>query len=144
MDNKRKALGKVFKVLGYKLDPIVPSKTVNVLGVRFNLETSSYAPYRKPNDNPMYINIHSTHPNYIKKQILKMVEDRLNKLSSNEQALNNAKMGYEEALGDSGYNVKLNYKRNAANTISMATMLTMLILRKTENVKSLGVMHRMT
>ena len=41
-------------------------KIVDFLVVRFNLNDQTYEPYRKPNNNPVYINKHSNHsPNII-------------------------------------------------------------------------------
>ena len=54
------------------------------LDVTLNLETFQYRPYRKPGDTPIYINVLSNHPPAIKKQIPKMIEERLSKLSSNK------------------------------------------------------------
>ena len=43
-------------------------KAVNFLNVTLNLTTGNYQPYNKPDNNLLYINIHSNHlPNIIKK-----------------------------------------------------------------------------
>ena len=36
-------------------------KTVDFLDVCFNLTNDTYEPYRKPNNEPVYININSNH-----------------------------------------------------------------------------------
>ena len=43
--------------------------TTDFLDVELNLSTREYKPYRKPNDNPIYINSKSNHPNMIIKQL---------------------------------------------------------------------------
>ena len=42
---------------------------VNFLDVTFDLSTGKYKPYRKPNDDPLYINKHSNHPPSILRQL---------------------------------------------------------------------------
>ena len=37
-------------------------KTVNYLDITLDLNTSSYKPFRKPNDTPCYIDKNSNHP----------------------------------------------------------------------------------
>ena len=43
--------------------------TTDFLDIELNLSTREYKPYRKPNDNPIYINSKSNHPNMIIKQL---------------------------------------------------------------------------
>ena len=81
-----------------------------------NLSDGSYRPYRKPNDNPVYINAASNHPPSVLKHIPKMVEKRLQSISSDEAVFNNAKPTYEEALKNSGFETKLFYKMNESTT----------------------------
>ena len=53
---------KVFKECGLNIVIKMNLKTVDFLDVRFNLTNSTYEPYRKPNNEPVYININSNHP----------------------------------------------------------------------------------
>lgn len=55
------------------------------LDVKLNLETQQHRPYRKPGDIPTYINILSNHPPAIIKEVPKMVEKWISKLSSNKK-----------------------------------------------------------
>ena len=47
---------------------------VNHLDVNFNMRNETYAPYRKPNDNPLYIHRESNHPPHIAKQLPKSTD----------------------------------------------------------------------
>ena len=46
-------------------------KTVDFLDVRFDLVNNTYQPYRKPNNEPIYINKRSNHPPNILKELPK-------------------------------------------------------------------------
>ena len=85
-------------------------KCVDYLDVTLNLNTGTYQPYRKPNDNPLYVNRLSNHPPAIIKQIPIAVESRISSLSSNEDAFRNAAPPYDEALKNSGYNHNIKYR----------------------------------
>ena len=47
---------KIFKEVGYQLEIKTNFKKVEFLDVTFNLITGLYTPYKKPNDNLLYIN----------------------------------------------------------------------------------------
>ena len=79
------------------------------LDVTLDLEKNLYSPYRKPNDEPLYIHIQSNHPPSIRKQLPSMIEERLSAISSDEETFNKAKPVYEEALRKSGYSEDLKF-----------------------------------
>ena len=54
---KRKIIIKIFKECGLSITFEVNKKIVDFLDVRFNLNEQTYEPYRKPNNEPVYINI---------------------------------------------------------------------------------------
>ena len=93
-----KDLLKLFKSHGLKITiaPTVP--VANYLDVTLNLSHGTYRLYRKPNDSPVYINAAGNHPPSILKHVPKMVERRLQSISSDKAVFNNAKNPYEEAL----------------------------------------------
>ena len=82
-------------------------KTVDFLDVRFNLTNNTYEPYRKPNNEPVYININSNHPPNILKELPKSINKRISETSCNERIFNEAKSLYEEALKNSGFSANL-------------------------------------
>ena len=65
-------------------------KTMNCLDVTLNLENSTYRPYNKENNQIKYINIESSHPPYIIKQLPLSIESRLSSLSSSEEIFNDS------------------------------------------------------
>ena len=110
-DRIRKNVIKLFKEIGFKIEIETNLKIVNFLDVTCYLTNSKYRPYRKPNDNLMYIHISSNHPPQFIKHLLDSVEERLSNNSCNKQIFNSAKPEYEKDLNDSGYkNVNLKYR----------------------------------
>ena len=65
------------------LDPI--SQLIDYLDIKFDLLKHVHEPYRKPEDQPIYLNLKSDHPKHIIEHIPKMIEQRLSTLSSNEE-----------------------------------------------------------
>ena len=61
-DKERKELTAVFDNLGLKITALNNQLRTNFLDLTFDLNNGSYKPYRKPNDNPLYINQSSNHP----------------------------------------------------------------------------------
>ena len=110
-DRARKDLIHVFRELGLQITVETNLKVVDYLDVTLDLEAETYQPYRKPNDTPIYVNIHSNHPPTITTHIPSAVEKRISSLSSNEEIFQNAAPAYNEALKNSGYNKNIQYTR---------------------------------
>ena len=111
MDRIRKNIIKLFKEPGFKTEIETNLKIVNFLVVTFNLTNSTYRPYRKPNDNLLYIHTSSNYPPQIIKHLPDSIEERLSNNSSNEQVFNSAKTEYEKVLKDSrNKTVNLKYR----------------------------------
>lgn len=110
IDKIRKQLIEIFKSFGFKIEINANLKQVDFLDVTFKLENESYEPYKKPNDQLLYINTSSNHPPTIIKQLPNSIADRLSKNSSTEAIFNKHKIEYEAALHKSGYKTKLEYK----------------------------------
>ena len=85
-------------------------KTVNYLDITLDLNTGTYKPYRKPNDEILYIHAKSNHPANILKQLPISIETRLSNLSSNSEIFDEASNHYQNILNQSGYDYKLQYK----------------------------------
>ena len=111
-DQLRKDIIKCFKTVGFKIDITTNLSEVNFLDVTFNLLNGTYRPYRKPNDQILYINTLSNHPPQVIKQLPSSIEDRLSQNSSDNKIFDSVKKEYEEALQKSGYKTKLEYKHN--------------------------------
>ena len=63
--------------------------SVDFLDVTFDLNTESYQPFRKPNNEPKYIDISSNHLSQVLKQLPKSIEKRLSELSSTKEIFDN-------------------------------------------------------
>ena len=69
LDKTRKELHKIFEQFDVKITAEVNLNVVNFLDVTFDLNNAKHKPYRKPNDDPLYINRHSNHPPSITRQL---------------------------------------------------------------------------
>ena len=125
-DRIRKGTIEIFKNAGFKTEKKTNLHTVDFLDVTFNLLDGTYKPYKKPNDQLLYINISSNHPPQIIKQLPTSISNRLSNTSSNKQVFERSKGEYEKVLRESGYkNVSLIYtdkkevkqKRNRSRNI---------------------------
>ena len=72
--------------------------------------TKTYKPYRKPGNDPLYVNINSNHPNSILKAIPEMINQRISETSCNEKVFNDTKAQYKTALLTSGFKHQMSYK----------------------------------
>ena len=108
----KKKLNEIFdsEDLKITIDPV--TQVTNYLDVEFNLARHVYELYRKPEDQPTYLNVKSDHPKHIIEHIPKMIEQRLSTLSSTEEIFDTHKALYENALENSGYKYKLTKNRN--------------------------------
>ncbi|PIK40481.1 hypothetical protein BSL78_22671 [Apostichopus japonicus] len=68
-DMKRKEVTQLFNKFGLKVTIETNLQVVNYLDITMNLANGSFAPYRKPGDNPLFIHSHSDHPPGIIKNI---------------------------------------------------------------------------
>ena len=104
----RKRIIKIFKDCGLNITIKMNLKTVNFLDVRFDLVNNTYQPYRKLNNEPIYIK-RSNHPPNILKELPKAINKRISDISCNENVFNNAKITYEKALKNSGFTEGFTY-----------------------------------
>ena len=102
-DRIKKDLAKRFKELGLRITVEANLKIANFLDVTFNLNTGKYYPYRKPDNNPLYIHRSSNHPPHILKNLPAAISKRLTEISSDEETFKNAAPIYNDALKASGY-----------------------------------------
>ena len=87
-------------------------KTVDFLDVRFDLVNNTYQPYRKPNNELVYIHKQSNHSPNILKELPKSINNRqISDISCDEHVCNNTKETYEKALESNGFTEKLTYNQ---------------------------------
>ena len=132
LDKLRKKIIEIYKSEGLKVTCDTNLVETDFLDACYNIKSSKYFPYRKPNDNPQYINTSSNHPPQVIKQIPKIISQRLSKLSCDKSEFEKAVPDYETALSASGYQEKLQYQdKNESNSK----------IKGRESVKSYGIIH---
>ena len=99
---------------------------VYFLDVTFNLLDGTYKPYKKLNNQLLYVNTSSNHPPQIIKQLPTSISNLLSNNSSNKQVFEMSKGEHKKALRESRYkNLSLIYtdkkdmkqKRNCSRNI---------------------------
>lgn len=117
-DKIRKDFHKIFKDQGLDLVIECNIKITNFLDVTFNLEEGTYKPFKKPNDETIYIHTKSNHPKNILKQLPLSVESRLSNLSSIKEIFDENAKYYQEILNKCEYNHTLTYIQSNHNNLN--------------------------
>ena len=99
----RKELHKIFEQFGLKITAEANLHVVNFLDVTFDLTSGKHRPYRKPNDDPLYIHKHSNHAPSILRQLPVSINKRISTLSSDKETFQDAAPTYQTALGHSNF-----------------------------------------
>ena len=110
IDKIRKKLHKIFKELGLTITVQTTLTTADFLDVTLNILESTYQPYKKPNNTPLYISRYSNHPPHVIKNVPISVNRRLATISSSENLFNSHIQEYQHALKKSGFTHTLKYK----------------------------------
>ena len=108
-DRARKDIIQTFKDCGLRATVEILLHQTDILDVTFDLPTGRYWPFRKPNNEPLYIQTKSNHPPTILKHLPDAICSRLCSTSSDSQAFNKAKPVYEDALKNSGHRHNMEY-----------------------------------
>ena len=108
-DRIRKQIIKIFQDYDLKITVQTNLKVVDFLDATLDLNTGTHQPYRKPNDEPTYINCLSNHPPSILRNIPPSIDRRISNLSSNEEIFEKSTHIYQEALKSAGHNHKMKY-----------------------------------
>ena len=111
-DIVRKKLHAIFQQIGLKITAQVNHQKVKFLDITLDISNGKFTPFRKPNNQPQYVNNHSNHPPSIIKQIPKSINKRLSSLSSDQQSFDECKAVYENALKQSDYIFPLHYSNH--------------------------------
>ena len=104
----RQNIAKIFKDCGLSITSKTNLKIVDYLDASFDLQKNSYKPYRKPNNLPVDIHKHSSHPPTVL-QLPKTIAKRISDLSSSKNIFYDAIPVYKEALRKSGFTSDLVY-----------------------------------
>ena len=84
-DQIQKDIIEIFKNAGFKVEIKTNLHIVDFLDVTFNLLDGTYKPYKKPNDQLLYVSTSSNHPPQIIKQLPTSISNCLSNNSSNKQ-----------------------------------------------------------
>ena len=109
LDQLRKCILKIFETEGLSITIEINLRQTDFLDVMLDLDSGKYSPFRKPNNEPLYINAKSNHPPSILKELPQMINRRISDLSCNEEEFNKAKGQYEASLSNSGHESTLKY-----------------------------------
>ena len=115
-DRERKELAAVFDNLGLKITAQTNQLRTNFLDLTFDLNKGSYKPYRKPNDDPLYINQFSNHPPPIIRELPHSINRQINTLCCDKETFEEAAPTYNDALTRSDFNVQLKYEQPKTST----------------------------
>ena len=108
-ERTRKDITQEFKKQGLNISISTNLKICNFLDVTLNLTDGTYYPYRKPNNETLYIDSNSNHPPTIIKHLPAAIGRRISDISSSKQLFDKAKPHYESALKQGGHDEKLMY-----------------------------------
>ena len=81
LERLKKNTIKTFNELGFKITIDIGTTKCNFLDISLDTSNNTFKPYQKENSSIKYINNFSNHPSIIKKNLPKMIEKRLNRLS---------------------------------------------------------------
>lgn len=109
-DRARKDIIKIFKECGLRVTVDILLTQTDFLDITLDLPSGKYWPYRKPNNEPLYINAKSNHPPAIIKHLPSAINSRIASISCNEEEFSKAKPVYEDALKKSGYKHKMEFE----------------------------------
>ena len=118
-ERTRKDITREFKKRGLNISIKTNLKICNFLDVTLNLSDGTYYPYRKPNNETLYIDSNSNHPPTIIKHLPAAIGRRISDISSSKELFNQAKPHYESALKQGGHDEKLMFterKKPATHT----------------------------
>ena len=110
VERVKKQISAVFRK--YKLEITIEAnkKSVEFLDIILDLEREEYGPFRKPNDNPIYVSSESNHPPRVLENIPKGINRRLSNISATKEIFEKAAPVYQEALKKSGFKYELKYE----------------------------------
>ena len=111
-DKARKSFTKIIGDLGLKITVQSNLKVVDYLDVTLNLTTGRYYPFRKPDNDPLYINAKSNHPPSTIRQFPTSISTRISGLSYDQDGFDKSSQLYNSALKSSGYKENIHYVEN--------------------------------
>ena len=106
---------KIFKDWVLSITVTTNITSVDFLELTLYLKTESHQPFRKQNNDPIYMDINSNHPVQILKHLPKSISRRLSGNSSSKEVIDKSKALYEKSLNNSGFYENLIYHQGNGN-----------------------------
>ena len=97
-ERTRKDVTREFKKQGLNISISTNQKICNFLDVTLNLTDGTHYPYRKPNNETLYIDTNSNYPPAIIKHLPAAIGRRISDISASKELFNKAKSHHESAL----------------------------------------------
>ena len=104
-----KKMCKIFKENGLNITVECNLVITDFFYVTFDLKSGTYYPYRKQNNEILYIHKQSNHPPSIIKQIPSMISKRVSDISCDSYHFNKTAPDYNTAIKKSGFNENIKY-----------------------------------
>ena len=105
----RKKLITLFKDNELKITAKTGKTSINFVDINFCFNSESYQPYRKPNDELLYIKRNWNNPPTILSRLPQTISKRISSLSSNYELFSRAAPIYNAALENAGYAERVKY-----------------------------------
>ena len=102
---------KIFKAEGLDITIQANLKSIEFLDAEVDLTTGIHRAFSKPNNNILYIDVKSNHPQCVIKNTPLAVQKRLSMLSSNEEVFNQTAPPYQAALEKAGHRHMLKFEK---------------------------------
>ena len=115
-ERMRKRLIKTFQDNDLSITSLTNITSANFLDITLNLTMESYKPYRKPNDQPLYIDKYSNHPRHIIKTLPNTISKRISELSSTKKDFEEAAPIYIEAMKQAKHDCQIKYAKENQQT----------------------------
>ena len=98
VERNKKDLMRIFESTGLSITVKTNLKIPNFLNIHFEIKDNIYQPYKKLNNEPLYINKNSNHPLTVIKQILKTISKQVSDISSNREIHDQNISYYQDAF----------------------------------------------
>ena len=107
---ERQKIVQIFKDNDLKITSTANIKQAQFLDITLDLNNETYKQYIKPGVKPVYVHSSSNHPPSIIQNIPKAINNRLSKISANEDIFDRAAPLYQAELDKNGYKHVLKIK----------------------------------
>ena len=87
LERKRKIILEIFKKYGLAITIKTNLFVVNFLDIQFSILNGTFKPYRKPNNDPIYLHKDSIHPLQVLKELPQTISKQISTISSSREYL---------------------------------------------------------